>query len=191
MSELVETVRHEFQDYEYRHAYVEECLNAMVATQIKVLREQRNMTQGQLAEAAGMKQPRIPLLEDSSYSNWTVNTLKRFARAFDVALSVKFEAFSSVIDDFANMSRHSLQRPTFANDARFQRRRLRRRRRHSRTRLNSLHRPYHTTASTTTAFAVSDVGLNALSGKKPPKREDSPMGQMLLEPKAVQMGGGR
>ena len=95
----------------------------MIATQIKVLREQRDMTQGQLAEATGMRQPRIPLLEDSNYSNWTINTLKRFARAFDVTLSVKFETFSRFIHDFENLSRESLQRVTFANDPEFQHRR--------------------------------------------------------------------
>ncbi len=123
MSELVDKLRAEFQDKEYRHAYADECLDTMIATQIKVLREQRGMTQGQLAVAAGMKQPRIPVLEDATYSNWTLNTLKRFARAFDVALSVKFETFSRVISDFENLSRESLQRPAFANDPQFQRRR--------------------------------------------------------------------
>ena len=41
MSELVEKLRDEFRDKEYRHAYADECLNTMIATQIKVLREQR------------------------------------------------------------------------------------------------------------------------------------------------------
>jgi|HubBroStandDraft_1064217.scaffolds.fasta_scaffold54381_3 transcriptional regulator with XRE-family HTH domain len=123
MSELVDKLRPEFQDEEYRHAYADECLSVMIATQIKVLREQREMTQGDLAEATGMKQPRIPLLEDSNYSNWTINTLKRFAKAFDVTLSVKFETFSRFIADFENLSRESLQRAKFADDTAFQRRR--------------------------------------------------------------------
>ncbi|MGB7601960.1 MAG: helix-turn-helix transcriptional regulator [Candidatus Sulfotelmatobacter sp.] len=126
MSELIDKLRPEFQDKEYRDAYAEECLNTMIATQIKVLREQRKMTQGQVAEATGMKQPRVAVLEDASYENWSVNTLKRFARAFDVALSVKFETFSKLIEDFENISRESLQRPTFADDARFQHRTTRR-----------------------------------------------------------------
>jgi transcriptional regulator with XRE-family HTH domain len=120
MSELIEKLRPEFQDEEYRHSYVEECLNTMIATQIKVLREQREMTQETLADKTGMKQPRIPLLEDANYSNWTINTLKRFAKAFDVALSVKFDSFSNVIFDFECMSRESLQRPSFADDPVFQ-----------------------------------------------------------------------
>jgi hypothetical protein len=67
-----------------------------------------------------MKQPRLSLLEDATYSSWSINTLKRLARAFDLALSVKFEAFSDVILDFEGLSREALQRPSFCNDALFQ-----------------------------------------------------------------------
>lgn len=119
MSELIDKLRPEFQDKEYRHAYAEECLNAMIAAQIKTLREQRDMTQKQLGIATGMGQPRIPLLEDASYQNWTVNTLKRFARAFDVALSVKFETFSHLVRDFEQMSRETLRRAAFPDDLQF------------------------------------------------------------------------
>jgi transcriptional regulator with XRE-family HTH domain len=121
MSELIETLRPEFNDKEYRDAYAEECLNVMIASQIKALREQREMTQKQLADATGMGQPRIPVLEDASYENWSVNTLKRLARAFDVALSVKFDTYSRFVQDFESMNRESLRKSTFAQDVQFQR----------------------------------------------------------------------
>lgn len=140
MSELIEKLRDEFQDQEYRHSYAEECLNTMIATQIRILREQRKMTQAELGEKTDMRQPRIAVLEDSDYSNWSVNTLKRFAKAFDVALSVKFESFSDVILDFESMSRESLQRPTFADDTAFWRRRVSSLRRLRRRRTNRSHR---------------------------------------------------
>ena len=116
MSDLIERLRSDFQDEEYRHSYAEECLNTMVATQIKVLREQRDMSQVELAEKTGMKQPRIPLLEDANYSSWTLSTLKRFARAFDLALTVRFDAFSDVVIDFQSMSKERLERPSFKDD---------------------------------------------------------------------------
>ncbi len=119
MSELVERLRAEFSDKEYRHAYVEECLNTMVATQIKVLREQREMTQADLADEAGMKQLRLSVLEQADYSNWSINTLKRLAKAFDVALTVRFDAFSDIVLDFESLSRASLQRPSFKDDPLF------------------------------------------------------------------------
>jgi transcriptional regulator with XRE-family HTH domain len=173
MSELVEKLRVEFQDEEYRHAYADECLNTMIATQIKVLREQRGMTQGQLAEATGMKQPRIPLLEDASYSNWTINTLKRFAKAFDVALSVSFEAFSHVIGDFEALSRQSLQRPTFADDQEFHRPIRTHRRRFRKAKHRRNRRSYgNWKAQSTNAIAQAPVSdANSLLGRKPPKSE--------------------
>jgi transcriptional regulator with XRE-family HTH domain len=119
MSELVDKLRSEFQNEDYRHSYAEECVNTMIATQIKVLREERIMTQSSLAQKAEMAQPRLSVMESADYSNWSVNTLKRLARAFDLALSVKFEAFSEVILDFEEMSKDTLSRPSFKEDPMF------------------------------------------------------------------------
>ena len=165
MSELVDKLRAEFQDKEYRDAYADECLDTMIATQIKVLREQRGMTQGQLAVATGMKQPRIPVLEDATYSNWSINTLKRFAKAFDVALSVKFETFSKLIEDFENLSRESLQRPAFENDTHFQTQRTTSRRFHRPKYLPSRRRSRNWAMSRIRQTQVSNMG----SRRKPPK----------------------
>lgn len=116
MSELVDKVRNEFQNEEYRHSYAEECVNTMIATQIKILREERGMTQSALAQKAGMAQPRLSVMENADYSNWSINTLKRLARAFDVAVSVKFETFSTVVMDFEEMCRANLSRASFKDD---------------------------------------------------------------------------
>jgi transcriptional regulator with XRE-family HTH domain len=88
----------------------------MIATQIKVLREEREMTQSTLAKRAEMLQPRLSVMENADYSSWSVSTLKRLARAFDLALSVKFEAFSDVILDFEEMSKETLSRRSFKDD---------------------------------------------------------------------------
>jgi len=187
MSELLDTLRPEFQDKEYRDAYADECLDTMIATQIKVLREQRGMTQGQLAIATGMKQPRIPLLEDATYSNWSVNTLKRFAKAFDVALSVKFETFSKLIEDFENVSRESLQRPTFANDAQFQTRRATYRRLQRVKCLPSRRRSRNWAAIRVSPNQVLNMG----AARKPPQSTEGATGANSLQGanKGIQMVG--
>jgi transcriptional regulator with XRE-family HTH domain len=103
-------LRQVFRDKDYAHAYVDEFLNIYIATQIKVLREQRGWTQKQLAERVGMKQERISLLENANYEAWSIKTLKKLAGAFDLVLSVSFEEFGNrikLIDDF---DRISLQR---------------------------------------------------------------------------------
>lgn len=109
MSELAKKLAVEFQDKEYAHAYVEEFDNAYIAAQIKALREQRNWTQQQLAERAGMKQERISALEDVDYDSWTLKTLRKLASAFDTALNVSFIPFSQRIFDITNLKAESLK----------------------------------------------------------------------------------
>lgn len=110
----------EFKDKEVRDVYCGEFLNSSIATQIKVLREQRSLTQADLAELAGMKQSRIATIEDVNYSSWSINTLRRIAEAFDLALTVQFDSFGYKLFDIVNLSRESLERPSFNDDPVFQ-----------------------------------------------------------------------
>jgi len=121
MNELQGNLREEFQDRDYRHAYADESLSTYIATQIKVLREQRELTQKELADLTGMAQPRIAVLEDINYSSWSISTLRRLAQAFDVRLSVKFETFSSLIREIETFSQESLSRAPFDEDTWFHR----------------------------------------------------------------------
>ena len=116
MKELVKTLAVEFQDKEYAHAYMEEFSNMEIAAQIKVLREQNNWTQKELADAAGMKQERICALEDVDYDAWTLKTLRKLSKAFDLTVKVSFEKFSSGILDISKMSQESLKRTSREKD---------------------------------------------------------------------------
>lgn len=116
MNELNDELRQDFHDADYAHAYVDDFLSAEIATQIKVLREQRELTQQQLAELAGMSQPRLSKLEDVNYGSWNIKTLAKLARAFDVTLKVSFETFGSRIGDIVNFNRRALQRKSRADE---------------------------------------------------------------------------
>ena len=83
-----------FTDKAYREAFVSADISTTIAAQIHALREQRGWTQKQLADAAGMAQTRISVLEDPSYEKSSLTTLKRLASAFDVGLLVKFVPLS-------------------------------------------------------------------------------------------------
>jgi transcriptional regulator with XRE-family HTH domain len=111
-NEITRELRLAFQDEDYARAYAEDFLNARVATQIKVLREDRGLTQAQVAELAGMKQSRISLMEDVNYGSWSVKTLRRLAAAFDVILKVSFESYEELVADAALFSRSELARPS-------------------------------------------------------------------------------
>jgi transcriptional regulator with XRE-family HTH domain len=116
MNELQRDLRKEFHDREYRTIYANESLNSHIATQLKVLREQRDWTQSRLAKEAGMAQPRIAVMEDVNYSSWSINTLRRLAEVFDLRLSVTFETFSSLIPEIENLDRAPLERESFSDD---------------------------------------------------------------------------
>ena len=112
-------LRAEFQNKEYRYGYVESSLDMWIATQIVVLRQQRGLTQAQLAELIGTKQSAIARLENCNYSAWNVQTLKKIAQALGVRLHISFESFGSFIEERDNFSREFLQRPAFDDDPEF------------------------------------------------------------------------
>lgn len=106
----------EFLDEEYRYSYAEDFLNAWVATQIVVLRDKRGLSQKDLAELIGTKQPGISRLENVNHATWKTKTLKRIARALGVRLKISFETFGSLLGEDQKFSRESLSRPRFEED---------------------------------------------------------------------------
>jgi len=116
MSDLRDRLLANFRDPEYRHAYVESFLNSSIAAQIRVIRKARRLTQKALAKKVGSKQSGISRLEDASYDGWSIATLHRLARAFDVSLVVRFESFGNVLVDVATFGAGALVKPEFKND---------------------------------------------------------------------------
>src|SRR5689334_21609869 len=110
MSATVERLREELKDSEYSEGYAESFLDSYIATQIKVLREQSDLSQQALASLLGTRQGVISRIENVNYSKWNVSTLKKLARAFHVRLKVSFETYGSLLTDVAAFSRENLQR---------------------------------------------------------------------------------
>lgn len=118
MSRLRSKLQRKFADHGYRHGYVESFQDSWIGSQIRAMREQRGWTQEQLAERAGLGgQTSVSRLEDIDYSARTVNSLRRLAAAFDVALVVTFESFGEVlgrIDSFGQEG--ALEVPSYSDD---------------------------------------------------------------------------
>lgn len=111
-----EVLREEFRSLDARQDYAEIFLNSFIALQIKALRLQRKLTQGELAAKAGMKQSRISAMEQASYCAWSISTLRRLAGALDLALVVRFESFGTLLNDVSSANRATLERPSFSDD---------------------------------------------------------------------------
>lgn len=103
-------------DKGYRHLFVSEQINTGLAFQLRAMREARGWTQAELGRRAGMAQARVSLMEDANYSRFSLNTLKRLASALDVALDVRFEAFSDLVDRFVKLDSSSLNVPSYEGD---------------------------------------------------------------------------
>jgi len=119
MKDSTRKIKKAFSDKDYRHGYVDEFLNAWIATQIKVLRQQRSWSQQELADRANMLQPRISTMENVNYSSWSIKILRKLAEAFDLSLSVSFESFGSRVGDIDKFSREYLERCSFEDDPYF------------------------------------------------------------------------
>jgi len=116
LTRLIDRLR----DKTYRRAYVEDFGDAYLATQIKVLREQRNLTQTEFANLVGVRQSQVCRWENVNNSGWQLRSLKSIARALDVVLSVQFESFGQVMPRIEMFSRDQLERPSFAEDPVFE-----------------------------------------------------------------------
>ena len=79
----------EWQDAEYRQAAMESTVENMIAWQVRINREERGMTQKNLAELMGTRQSAISKLEDPEGGDVLVSTLVKAAHAFDCALVLR------------------------------------------------------------------------------------------------------
>jgi transcriptional regulator with XRE-family HTH domain len=114
--EILNSLRMKLCDKEYSEGYAESFLNTHIATQIKVIREQREMTQAQLGEHIGTTQAGVSRYENVDYSSWSIRTLLRIARAFNVRLRVSFEPFGSLPSEVVSFSRKNLERTAREDD---------------------------------------------------------------------------
>ncbi len=87
-------------NFSYRHSWVEAHVTNGIAFQLRAMRKGRQWDQEKLAELAlgnPKLQSMISRYENPDYGKYSLSTLFDFARAFDVALEVKFAPFSDII----------------------------------------------------------------------------------------------
>jgi transcriptional regulator with XRE-family HTH domain len=102
---------------EYREALVFENVYTGVCSQIRVLREHRELSQAEFGRKAKMAQERISILEDpNAETKPTLKTLLRVASAFDVGLDVRFVPFETILDRSVNTDSSALQVPSFEEE---------------------------------------------------------------------------
>jgi transcriptional regulator with XRE-family HTH domain len=106
-------------DREFRAAFNLENVYTTVCFQLRALREQRDLSQGEFGQQVKpkMAQERISILEDpNAESKPTLNTLLRLADAGDVGLEVRFVPFSTVLSRSVDTNMKGLEVDSFTDE---------------------------------------------------------------------------
>ena len=90
-----------------------------IATQARVLRQRKDMSQAEVARKLGTSQNAIYRLENPKYGRPNISTLKKAAAFYDVGLIVRFASFSEIADWTGNLSEVSMDVPDFEHDGGF------------------------------------------------------------------------
>jgi transcriptional regulator with XRE-family HTH domain len=114
--DLLTRLRVDFQHLGARDTYSDSVVNALISAQINALREERKLSQEELAQLIGTKQSGISRLERADYSSWTIETLRKLARAFGVRLRISFDEFGTLLPDIGNFSKKRLTPRKFEED---------------------------------------------------------------------------
>lgn len=112
------TLLTELQDRSYREAYVEGHAKDTIAFQLRQMRLAENLEQKDVAARLGNPklQPMISRYENPDYGKYSVTTLLELAKAFDVALVVRFVKFSELLRWDLHKNSSTLQPASFAQD---------------------------------------------------------------------------
>ena len=103
-------------DREYRRQFIDEHVNVGIAFQIRSLRNRQNKKQLELAEMLHVRQPQVCAWENPNYGNYSLNTLKALAKAFDVGLLVRFVPFRALVDWEVTLTPDMIAPPNFAEE---------------------------------------------------------------------------
>jgi transcriptional regulator with XRE-family HTH domain len=90
----------QLQDRNYRKRFFWAELSARIAEQLISLRKRRGLTQTEVADLTGTKQPAISRAEQADYQNWNLKTLRSIAEALDARVRVTIEASEDVISEY-------------------------------------------------------------------------------------------
>lgn len=110
---MISKLIRKLKDPRYRKAFVASQINIGIPFQVRALLKTRGWTQEQLAERAGMLQPRISAILKPGKTRPNIETLRRLAEAFDCGLSIQFVPFSELVQRSERFDPENLDIPPF------------------------------------------------------------------------------
>jgi transcriptional regulator with XRE-family HTH domain len=106
-----------FGDPERRNAFFRAITQDEIASQIRALRKERDLTQSEIAGLAEMKQSAISRIEQAEYAAWNLNTLFRVAEALNARWRVVLQPCEEAVKEFLPEKSKNIE-PPLGNAAR-------------------------------------------------------------------------
>ncbi|EAY56142.1 MAG: putative transcriptional regulator, XRE family [Leptospirillum rubarum] len=116
MNSNIPEIWNDLDDKEYRDASVSANIFSWIAYQIRELREQRGLTQTDLANLLGKRQSVVSRLESSGEKGLSLKTLLELASALDTALVLKFVPFSRFLREYEDVSPEAMKVESYIVD---------------------------------------------------------------------------
>lgn len=116
MSDRKQGLIRELRDKEYRETYATQHVNAMLAAQISAIREERGLTQTELAKKIGKQQPAISRIENVNYARWNVQTLRELGTELGCWLDIRFKPWGAFVEYAADYSMETLRCAAIEDD---------------------------------------------------------------------------
>jgi transcriptional regulator with XRE-family HTH domain len=113
-----EQIWNSLRDPDFRKQLIDEHIDVGIAFQIRGLRNRQKLRQKDLAKRLGVEQPLVSAWENPNYGNYSLNTLKDMAKAFDVGLLVRFVPFSTLVSWTLNATPNVISPPSFNEETR-------------------------------------------------------------------------
>lgn len=83
-------LKEDMKKHEFKRRYEEECTALALAYKIHELREEKQLTQRELAKLMGTSQQAVSRVESGEYEGLTIKTLEKIAKATGTWLKVDF-----------------------------------------------------------------------------------------------------
>ena len=116
VSKSMEKTLNRMKIHEVRHARIEAEAANYIASQIRIIRQQRGMTQKALAKNLNTTQAAISRLEDPSYGRHSVQLLLAIGKVLDVALMVKFVPLHDLLSERSCVKEEALSVEAIADE---------------------------------------------------------------------------
>lgn len=108
-------LRQQLDDEHFRQTFGEK-ETSWIGPQIRIVREQRGLSQEELAQLTNTRQSAVSRMENVDYGKWSINKLQQLCKALGCWVEVRLRSYGELVDGLHSHSRVRLQVPSYGED---------------------------------------------------------------------------